>query len=508
MFYLLSLLWFLRETRSLFFWLYLWQLKEYHLGRFLDHFRTEKGKNLFWNPLFILKIALLFYALSLSSTKKLFPLYFYAGWIFILIFLYLLESLKGLKELSQRTFRKPVLTPKTLVLIFLLLAFESLFLYILLKKFYFVIPILRTLYWFSLYLLVFDILTFLIATVFVFLIHFLSVIFFRNPLIQKAKRKRISFKNLLVIGITGSFGKTSTKEFLATILSEKFKVLKTREHQNSEVGISQCVLNDLKEEHEVFVVEMGAYNKGGIKLLADIVKPKIAVITGINEQHLAIFGSMENLLSAEGGKELIESLPEDGIVFLNGKNRYCQEIYEQINLKKVLYGEGVELAGMENIEGAKAVSRALGMTEQEIKKGVSKIKNKFPGIEIKKNKDGLNIIDASYSANPDGVIAHLEYLKTLTGKKVMVMPCLIELGKASSEVHRKIGKKIAEVCDLAIITTKDKFKEIKEGVGDKAVFIGDSKEIFEKIKTFCQAGDSLLIEGRVPKSLMDLLESN
>ena len=109
------------------------------------------------------------------------------------------------------------------------------------------------------------------------------------------------------------------------------------------------------------------------------------------------------------------------------------------------------------------MARELGMTEEEISKGVNKIENKFGGIKIKKGINGINIIDATYSANPDGVIAHLEYLKNFSGKKIIVMPCLIELGKASKEVHRRIGKKIAEVCDLAIITTKDRFKEIKEG---------------------------------------------
>ena len=127
----------------------------------------------------------------------------------------------------------------------------------------------------------------------------------RKNLINKAKQKRLKFKNLLVIGITGSYGKTSTKEFLATILSEKYKVLKTKEHQNSEVGVSQCILNDLKPEHEIFVCEMAAYNRGGIKLLCDIVKPKIGILTGINEQHMATFGSQENIIKTK--YELIES---------------------------------------------------------------------------------------------------------------------------------------------------------------------------------------------------------
>ncbi len=157
---------------------------------------------------------------------------------------------------------------------------------------------------------------------------------------------------------------------------------------------------------------------------------------------------------------------------------------------------------MENIEGAKVVARELRMSEEEISRVCDKIENKFAGIQIKKGINGLNIIDATYSANPDSVISHLEYLKTLPGKKVIIMPCLIELGKSSKDVHKRIGKKIAEVCNLAIITTKDRFKDIKDGAGEKAIFIENPKEIFEKIKSFCKEGDVVLLESRVPVQLI------
>jgi len=269
------------------------------------------------------------------------------------------------------------------------------------------------------------------------------------------------------------------------------------------VGISQCVLNDLKPEHQVFIVEMGAYNKGGIKLLSGIVKPKIGVLTGLNEQHLSTFGSQENIVKAK--YELIESLPSDGVAFFNGNNKYCLEMYEKTKIKKVLFGEKAAFPGEENILAAVAIARELGMTEEEISRGKEKIKNKFPGIETKKGVNGLNVIDATYSANPSGVMAHLEYLKGLPGKKVIVMPCLIELGFASKEIHLKIGKKIAEVCDLAIIITGDRFSDIKEGAGEKAVFIENPKEIFEKIEVFSKEGDTVLLESRVPGKLISLL---
>ena len=250
------------------------------------------------------------------------------------------------------------------------------------------------------------------------------------------------------------------------------------------MGISFCVLNDLKEEHQIFIVEMGAYNRGGIKLLCDITKPKIGILTGINEQHMATFGSQENIIKTK--YELIESLPKDGVAFFNAKNKYCIELYQKTNIKKYLYGGEAKVFGEENILGAKAVARELGMTENEIAFGSRKIGNKLPGIEQKKGIKGLIIFEATYSANPDSVIGHLEYLKNLPGKKIIIMPCLIELGSASRDVHKRMGKKIGEVCDLAIVATKERFKEIKEAtansqVGTEVLFIENPNDIFQKL---------------------------
>lgn len=488
--FFLSFLWFIRETKSILFWLYLWQLKEYRISRFLDHFRTEKGKRIFLNTLFFFKIFLLLIFLTTRPGLVI---------IYVLLILYLLESVKFSLDIWQRKLIKPIFTKKLFFLTFVNLVF---------LVFYFLAFFQKEIS-FVFCLLISDIFTPVIASGIVLIFQPLAV-FGRNRIIKNAIKKREQFKDLIVIGITGSYGKTSTKEFLATILSEKFKVLKTKEHQNTEVGVSQCILNDLKLEHEIFVCEMGAYNRGEIKLICDIVKPKIGILTGINEQHMAIFGSLENIIKTK--YELIESLPEDGIAFFNGKNKYCLELYQKTKIKKKIYGQDVKLAGLENIEGAQALARELGMSEEEISRGTSKIKNKFPGVEVKKGINGLNIINASYSANPDGVISHLEYLKIWQARKIIVMPCLIELGSVSEEVHKRLGRKIGEVCDLAIITTRDKFKEIKDGStssprGDatEILFIEDPKEIFEKIKNFSKAGDIVILEGRVSAELVKTL---
>lgn len=530
MVYLLGFFWFIREAKAILFWVYLWQLKEYHIGRFLDHFRTEKGKRIFFNYLQFLKIFLI-------SGPFLFPSIF----PFILAFLYFGESAVFFRNFIQKRLIKPVLTKKTATLSLAALILSILVLIFL----YFG---LKNLVWISFWLLIFDIFSPILISLIVLFFQPIAVLA-RNQIIKKAKIKREGLGDLLVIGITGSYGKTSTKEFLYTILSEKFNVLKTEAHQNSEVGISQCILNDLKEEHEIFICEMGAYNRGGIKLLCDIAKPKIGILTGINEQHMATFGSQEKII--KGKYELIESLPEKGLAIFNGDNEFCLDLYQKTKKPKRLYkiqntryeiqsdiwadniktekdsvsfkvftkdGDSVDfkvnLAGAQNIPnilGAVCCAKELGVSLKEIARACEKIQPEQGAIKLTKGKNGLNIIDSTYSANPDGVISALDYLKIWPGKKVIIMPCLIELGRTSKEAHKKIGEKIGEVCNLAIITTKDKYKEIREGAlksGMTEIDIfcfEDPKEIYDKIKAFCRPGDVVLLESRVPKEVIRLL---
>ena len=491
---LISLLWLIVFTKKLLFWVYLWQLKEYHVGRFRDHFRTYKGKKLIFNYPLLVKILAL---LGIIFSAKFGLAEIKLGLIYLMIAVFFVEAVFAFKNVWQKILKRPVLTRKVAVILSTGLSLEVLIIF-----FLFLLEFSLTK--FTISFLFLDILTPLIFSALVLTFQPLAVIL-RNRLINEAKKKRAGFKNLLVIGVTGSYGKTSTKEFLATILSEKFKVLKTKEHQNSEVGISQCILDELEPEHEIFVCEMGAYNQGGIKLLCDIAKPKIGVLTGINEQHMATFGSQENIIKTKF--ELIESLPEDGVAFFNGNNQYCLDLYQKTKINKKLYGQGAVSPEAENLTGAKAVAEELGMSQEEIARGYQNIKPWQSGMQVKKGINGIDIIDATYSANPNGVMAHLAYLKKWQGKKIIVMPCLIELGQASKEVHQRIGRKIGEVCDLAIITTKDRFKEIKEGAPN-ALFIENPKEIVEKIKSFGEFGDVVLLESRVPYRLIKRLYEN
>ncbi|MBC7074380.1 hypothetical protein H5T58_03325, partial [Candidatus Parcubacteria bacterium] len=303
-------LWLWRALKSIFFWIHLWQLKEYHLGRFACHFQTHKGKSIFKRPLLWLKISALILAFYFSH---------FSFFIFLtLFFLYLVEGFVFFARILQRKLILPHLTFKAIFLILVNIIFFSFI------AWYFAFDFKILVLW--------DIGDFSAISTLILIFQPISF-FFRKRKINLAIQKRKLFKNLLAIGITGSFGKTSTKEFLSTILETKYgkdRVLKTPEHQNSEIAISNLLINELNLTHLFLVCEMGAYNKGGISLLAKMVKPKIGIVCGVNEQHLSLFGSLSNLLSAEGGKELLESLPEDGILIYNGEDQVLCKIYDNL----------------------------------------------------------------------------------------------------------------------------------------------------------------------------------
>ncbi|MCP6726708.1 MAG: UDP-N-acetylmuramoyl-tripeptide--D-alanyl-D-alanine ligase [Patescibacteria group bacterium] len=512
-------LWFFRMAKNVLFWVYLWQLKEYHIGRFTDHFRTYRGSHLFINSLIAVKIVLIRFLFVFSQAN-------------ILVFiLYGLEAGKVFFDVLRRSITRPVFTLKTLILSVATIVIALVIVGIL----FFVVGLSGNMFLVS--LVVLDLASPLLVSVVVLLFQPIAV-YQRNSMIQQARKKRAEMSSLLVIGVTGSYGKSSVKELLFHIVSAKYKTLKTQKNNNSEVGISQTILRGLREEHEVFVCEMGAYNKGGIRLLASIAKPKIAIVTGINEQHMATFGSQKNII--EGKYELVESLDNKGVSIFNGFNPYCKEMYERTQGKKRKIGKEGELWAenliitkheisftavhkegesaavqvrvggpfLENILLAQLASLEVGIGLKESAHALSSFTG---GLKVKKGINGADIIDSSYSMNPTGAVSDIDYMNLWQGKKVVVMPSLIELGSSSKEVHKRIGEKIGQMSDYAIITTKDRFKEISEEAvaqgmkKDNIVLEEQPAVILKIIQDMVKEGDVVLLEGRVPQGLLKLL---
>jgi UDP-N-acetylmuramoyl-tripeptide--D-alanyl-D-alanine ligase len=302
-----SIVWLFAFTKKLLFWLWLWQLKNYHWWRFLDHFRTHKGRRLIFNYLNLAKLSYL--ALSFVA----FPVFSY-----VLLFILAGESFIGLRRAFKGKLIKPTTTKKTFLIIFLGILFQGGLLFGL-----------RALFGYNQYFILSLALVDLLAPVILslFILSFQPlVVFLRNRVLTKARNKRKKYPKLRTIGITGSYGKSSTKEFLAHLLSVQYQVLKTEKNINAEIGIARTILNKLERKHEFFVCEMGAYRKGGIKLLCNIAQPQIGILTGINQQHLATFGSQGNIIEAKF--ELIKCLPPGSIAIVNGDNRIIRRELE------------------------------------------------------------------------------------------------------------------------------------------------------------------------------------
>lgn len=246
----------------------------------------------------------------------------------------------------------------------------------------------------------------------------------------RSKIEKLKADGLRIIGITGSYGKTSTKEFLYQILKQKYRVLRTPESYNTVFGIAKVVDLELDNNYDFFICEMGAYKRGEITELCEMVDPDYGILTGINEQHLERFGSLENIIKAKN--ELVDYVSKKGG-------------------QMVIYGQGEYSHPMEqNIEGAMKMARILGVTKQP--KSFLQPEHRLKVIE---RGDNLTIIDDAYSANVNGFEAAIKFLQKFPGYRVVVTPGITELGSKTWEIHNKLGKLIDQVADVVVMVGKN-----------------------------------------------------
>jgi UDP-N-acetylmuramoyl-tripeptide--D-alanyl-D-alanine ligase len=353
-----------------------------------------------------------------------------------------------------------------------------------------------------------------------------------------AKLKLKKFPNIIRIGITGSYGKTSTKYILNTILSENYSVCITPHSFNTPMGITRVVLDYLKPNHDVLIIEMGAKQMGDIRYLCDIVNPQYGILTSVGSQHLATFGTLENIKKTKN--ELIKALPpENGLAIFNGENQKCLELYKECKINKkyislsdqsayvtaknikisnkgisftlVIEGNEVEcktkLLGHHNLENilmCVALAYNLGLTLEQIRVGISKLEPINHRLELKKEND-LTILDDSYNSNVEGSVCALEVLKLFEkGKRIVVTPGLVELGNKEKEENRNFGRNLADVADYVIIVNKTNKDEIMAGLLEKdfmeenIIPVNTIIEAKLKLKDIAKKGDVILFENDLP----------
>ena len=353
--------------------------------------------------------------------------------------------------------------------------------------------------------------------------------------VTKSKEKLSKNKNLIKIAITGSYGKTSVKQILALILSEKYNVLATPESYNTDMGIAKTV-NRLNDSHQVFICEMGARRVGDIKELCDMVKHNIAVITGITFQHLETFGSIENVIKTKS--EILKDF--EGEAFISSDNKYAVDIYNKAVCKKYLAGinktkdsfvyvkdvsysqNGAEFilvcnkesvnvstcllgeSGVQDIVLASSVALKLGMTLKEVALAISKLNYVPHRLELIKTQNGAFVIDDGYNSNPVGMKQAVNALKAFSGKKYVVTPGLVELGHAESGINYKLGELLSTVCDGVILVGRSGSLQIREGLlsleypTDKIFMAKDLDEAKKYLQTLLKEGDVVLFENDLP----------
>jgi UDP-N-acetylmuramoyl-tripeptide--D-alanyl-D-alanine ligase len=336
--------------------------------------------------------------------------------------------------------------------------------------------------------------------------------------LQKIARFWRSKLDVKVIGITGSVGKSTTKELVAEILSHRYTTLKNEGNYNNEIGLPMTILS-LTEEHQRAVLEMGFYVPGEIKFLCEIAKPAIGVVTNIGTVHAERAGSQEVI--ARGKAELVESLPEDGVAILNYDDPFVRQMAEKTRAQILFYGlsreahlwaDQVEGLGLEGIRfrlhyrnevlhlrvpmlgrhsvhtalRAAAVGLADGLDWEEI---ISCLR--FGHMQLRlvavRSHSGALLLDDTYNASPQSTLAALNLLEELDGRKIAVLGDMLELGQYEQQGHEMVGIRAAEVADL-LVTVGPRGHMIAQAAREA----GLPTEKIAEIETTAEASDFLV----------------
>ena len=315
----------------------------------------------------------------------------------------------------------------------------------------------------------------------------------------RVANNKLNNTDVIRIGITGSYAKTTLKEMLKTILSQKYRVLATPRSYNTPLGIALSV-KKLDSTHDVFIAEMGARSKGDIAALAKMVKPHYGVLTGVNNQHLETFRDIE--VTKNTKYELFENLAEGGVAFFSSDNDISVELSERFKGEKYMAGlNGLDnlvyatdikttprgtvftlnvkgekpvtcstvLLGRHSVKNiciASALAYKVGLSVEEIAVGIGRIQSIGHRLELLPNNKNIVIIDDSYNSNVDGIVAAMEVLQTFEGRKIVLTPGLVELGKMENLANFEMGKTLAKYADIVIVIGKQNAEMLVSGLID------------------------------------------
>jgi len=501
-------------------YLYYWQLKWYMWSRYKDFLSTEQGRDFVFRKSFLLRtvFAILIYFISLDSVpllKYILVGFFSADILFLFGYRYIKKKL-----------RRPIFTTKATLILLLTLGFEASVIILSQNWHLFILLLIIRLFFMGVIAMLMEALTTQIKN------RYIS---------RKAEKKLKQYKNLTIVGITGSYGKTTVKELTAQLLSYKLTVIKTPQNTNSDIGISRFILKTDFSDADIFIVEMGAYVKGDLKLHCSIVHPTIGILTAINAQHLSMYNSIKEIQDTK--YDLLRCLPKSGLAIVNSDNAYCREYLHELAAQVTTFGtedeyhptlliedlkqkkEGIYAKGRLQWEGktyhgeiqtklygehmamnvapAIILANYLGFSRSEVQKAIEQLVNPENALQTY-HYGNATIIDDSYNSNPDGFRAALQILNRQPSekKRIVITRGMLELGEESDELHAQIGGEISFVADELILITPDFVEALSEGVVGKyktQIHVKtDPQDLLEYIQQYRDQDVSILLENRIP----------
>lgn len=355
----------------------------------------------------------------------------------------------------------------------------------------------------------------ILAWIFILLMHVITLPIEKSiakKYLDDAKNILEKHRDLIKIGITGSYGKTSTKYILENVLKQKFYTFITPRSFNTPMGITRCIREGLKNIHEVFICEMGADKVGDIKELMEFVKPKFGIVTSIGPQHLNTFKNIDNIIKEK--MQEIELLPQDGLGIVNIDNEYIRN-YKIKNNVRILtvsttqneadyYAYDIDfnidgcsfkvdldgkscvfhtkLIGKHNVSNciiAIALGHFLGLSYEEINSGLESLKFIEHRLELKKI-NGYSFIDNSFNSNPVSAKMALETLSKMPYKKILITPGFIDLGNKQDYYNYEFGKMMKEYCDEVYLVGRKQTNKIYKGLLESG-FIKEKIKIFDGV---------------------------
>lgn len=345
-------------------------------------------------------------------------------------------------------------------------------------------------------------------------------------------------KNLKVIGITGSFGKTSVKHFLHEVLATKYNVLMTPESYNTKLGVTITIRNQLKPYHDIFIAEMGAKQENDIREICELVHQEYGILTAIGEQHLETFKTLDNIKKTK--YELIETLPSHGVGVLNKDDENITSYTPQNDGKRLYYGidrDDVDVKGSNiqyhsrgttftvetkdgesetlttsllgkhnvyNILAAITLGIELGISLSEMKMAIKTLKPVQHRLELKKTRGNITIIDDAFNSNPVGAKMAIDVLGNMEEYKVLITPGMIELGEKEYELNKEFAEYAAKVCDYIILVGVKQTKPLQDGLvqsnypKDQYYVAKDLNDALNKMNQVCTKKSVVLLENDLP----------